>query len=131
MEKAPNEQGKKTAFPKRVLANLQAQLSWKDLRSGETISISGVTENVGEAGALVKVDVLPLVGSDVKLRLFDGDKKVIETFMKVIRVERDPGKPLVALSVVNNLRKWQKRAISAAQIWVRRNWKLNYEEEWA
>jgi hypothetical protein len=32
--------------------------------------------------------------------------------------------------VVENLKKWKEKALTAAQEWVTRNWQLNYEEEW-
>ena len=114
----------------RILANLPVQASWVDEASGETISVMGLTENIGESSALVNLERLPSVGSRVKLRLIDEDKTIIEIPTEVIRVERDPGKPLAALSVVDNLKKWKEKAMTAAQEWVTRNWQLNYEEEW-
>ena len=50
--------------------------------------------------------------------------------LEVIRVERDPSKPMAALSVLENLKKWKNVAMTAAQAWVTRHWQLNYEEEW-
>lgn len=120
-----------TSFPKRILANLQAQVSWEDAKSGRRISILGITENIGEASALVNIDVLPEVGTSVNLRLLDDDNTIVETMTEVIRVERDPGKPLVALSVARNFGIWKEKAMEAAQAWVTKNLKLNYEEEWA
>jgi hypothetical protein len=79
---------------------------------------------------LVNLEKLPSVGSRVKLRLIDEDKTIIEIPTQVIRVERDPSKPLAALSVSENLKKWKEKALTAAQEWVTRNWQLNYEEEW-
>ena len=115
----------------RILANMKAQISWTDSASGERISVTGTTENVGESGALVNVDVLPTVGSDVKLRLIDEDKTIVEASTRVIRVERDPSRPLVALSVVKNFKRWKEKAVHAASEWVTRNLRLNYEGEWA
>lgn len=114
----------------RILANLPVQVSWVDEESGETISVTGLTENIGENSALVNLETLPSVGSRVNLRVFDEDKTIIEIPTEVIRVERDPSKPLAALSVVDNLKKWKQKAMTAAQEWVTRNWQLNYEEEW-
>ena len=114
----------------RIMANLTVQASWIDSKSGNTISINGFTENVGENSALVNLDVLPPVGSEVKLRIFDEEKIIIEVPAHVIRVERDPSKPLAALSISDNLKKWKQSALTAAQNWVTRNWQLNYEEEW-
>ncbi|MCB1024956.1 MAG: PilZ domain-containing protein [Acidobacteria bacterium] len=118
-------------LPKRILANLKAQVSWIDSTSGETISITGMTEHISETGALVNIEVLPLVGSSVHLRLFNEGKTIVETETEVIRVERDPSKPMVALSIVENLKAWRDKAMIAGQEWVTRNWRLNYGEDWA
>jgi hypothetical protein len=114
----------------RILANMPVRASWVDSESGEKIVVDGLTENVGENGTLVNLDVLPPVGSEVKLRLLEEDKAIIEVQTEVIRVERDPSKPLAALSVVQNLKKWKQVALTAAENWVHRHWQLNYEEEW-
>jgi len=114
----------------RIMANLMVQASWVDAESGNTVSINGFTENLGENSALVNLEVLPPVGSSVKLRILDDEKTIIEVPTEVIRVERDPSKPLAALSVLENLKKWKQVALTAAQTWVTRNWQMNYEEEW-
>jgi hypothetical protein len=114
----------------RIMANLSVEATWTDSESGSTVSVNGFTENLGEATALVNLETLPPVGSEVKLRIFDEEKTIIEVPTQVIRVERDPSKPLAALSVLDNLKKWKHSALSAAQNWVTRNWQLNYEEEW-
>ncbi len=123
------ENENKTPTHHRIVANLTVQASWVD-SDGKTVSINGFTENVGENSALVNLEVLPPVGSEVKLRLFDEEKTIIEVPAHVIRVERDPSKPLAALSISDNLKKWKQNALAAAQNWVTRNWQLNYEEEW-
>jgi hypothetical protein len=120
----------KTPVQHRIMASLTVQASWVDRESGNTISVNGMTENLGENTALVNLEILPPVGSEVKLRIFDEEKTIIEVPTQVIRVERDPSKPLAALSVSENLKKWKQSALTAAQIWVTRNWQLNYEEEW-
>lgn len=125
-----NEVVGRSPLHQRILANLPVQASWVDEVSGETISVMGLTENIGESSALVNLDRLPSVGSRVNLRLIDEEKTIIEIPTEVIRVERDPGKPLAALTVVDNLKKWKEKAMTAAQEWVTRNWQLNYEEEW-
>lgn len=120
----------KTPVQHRIMASLTVQASWVDQESGNTISVNGMTENLGESTALVNLEILPPVGSEVKLRIFDEEKTIIEVPTQVIRVERDPSKPLAALSVSENLKKWKQSALTAAQNWVTRNWQLNYEEEW-
>ena len=120
----------KTPLQHRIMANLTVQASWIDEVSGNTVFVNGLTENLGEASALVNLDILPPVGSEVKLRVFDEDKTIIEVPTHVIRVERDPSKPLAALSVMDNLKKWRQNVLTAAQNWVTRHWQLNYEEDW-
>ncbi len=114
----------------RIMANLQVQASWTDTESGNTIFVDGVTENLGETSALINLEVLPPVGCEVSLRLIDDEKTIIEVPTTVIRVERDPSKPLAALSVLSNLGKWKQIALTAAQSWVTKHWQLNYDEEW-
>ena len=114
----------------RIMASLTVQASWVDEVSGNMVYVNGLTENLGEATALVNLDILPPVGSEVKLWVFDEDKTIIEVPTHVIRVERDPSKPLAALSVLDNLKKWRLNVLTAAQNWVTRHWQLNYEEDW-
>ena len=109
---------------------MPVKASWIDEESGKRVNVLGTTENIGETSALVNLETLPPVGSEVKLRILDEDKTLIEVQTKVIRVERDPSKPLAALSVLVNLKKWKDVAMEAAQEWVTRHWRLNYEEEW-
>ena len=120
----------KTPVQHRIMASLSVQASWVDEVSGNTIFVNGLTENLGETSALVNLDILPPVGSEVKLRIFDEEKTIIEVQTNVIRVERDPSKPLAALSVLDNFKKWKQNVLTAAQNWVTRHWQLNYEEDW-
>ena len=120
----------KTPVQHRIMASLSVQASWVDEVSGNTIFVNGLTENLGETSALVNLDILPPVGSEVKLRIFDEEKTIIEVQTNVIRVERDPSKPLAALSVLDNFKKWKQNVLTAAQNWVTQHWKLNYEEDW-
>lgn len=120
----------KTPLHHRIMASMPVQASWVDAESGDTVFVDGLTENLGETSALVNLDVLPPVGSEVKLRIYDEEKTIIEVSTQVIRVERDPSKPLAALTILENMKKWQMTALTAAQEWVTRHWQLNYEEEW-
>ena len=120
----------KTPLHHRILANMPVLASWVDGESGETINVEGITENVGESSTLVNLDVLPPVGSEVKLTIMEEDKPVIAVATQVIRVERDPSKPLAALSISENIKKWKQNAMGAAERWATRHWQLNYEEEW-
>ena len=120
----------KTPLHHRIMANLRVQVSWIDKGTGKKVEVEGMTENVGETTALVNLVTLPPVGSEVNLRVIDEDKTLIDVPSEVIRVERDPSKPLAALSIGDNLKKWQQIVMTAAQEWVIRQWRLNYEEEW-
>ena len=120
----------KTPLHHRIIANLPVQASWVDKESGEVIKVQGMTENVGETSTLVNLEILPPVGCEVQLRILEEDKPIITVSTQVIRVERDPSKPLAALTILENLKKWKVTAMNAAQKWVTRHWQLNYEEEW-
>ncbi|HMJ09520.1 MAG TPA: hypothetical protein VK468_10970 [Pyrinomonadaceae bacterium] len=120
----------KTPLHHRILANMPVRASWVDGESGEMIKVEGLTENVGESSTLVNLEVLPPVGSEVMLTIMEEDKPVIAVSTQVIRVERDPSKPLAALTVLENVKKWKQNAMAAAERWATRHWQLNYEEEW-
>jgi hypothetical protein len=121
----------KTPLHHRITASMPVLASWVDTETGEKIKVEGLTENVGETSALVNLETLPPVGSNVRLKILEEGKSIIEVTTQVIRVERDPSKPMAALSVSENMKKWKSTAITAAQKWVTRHWQLNYEEEWA
>jgi len=121
----------KTPLHHRITASMPIQASWIDAETGERVKVEGLTENVGENSALVNLETLPPVGSQVRLKILEEGKSIIEVTTQVIRVERDPSKPMAALSVLENVKKWKSTAITAAQKWVTRHWQLNYEEEWA
>ena len=120
----------KTPLHHRIIASMPVKASWVDAETGETVKVEGLTENLGENSALVNLDTLPPVGCEVRLKIMGDSKAIIDVTTRVIRVERDPGKPMAALSVLENLKKWKNTAISAAEEWVHRHWQLNYEEEW-
>ena len=119
----------RTPMHHRIIASMPVKASWVD-DSGETVNVEGLTENVGEASALVNLETLPPVGSEVRLRILEENKTIIDVLTHVIRVERDPSKPMAALSIGENIKKWKNTALSAAERWVTRHWQLNYEEEW-
>lgn len=125
-----SEPVRRTPLHQRIMANLRVQASWRDVVTGNIVSVEGLTENIGENSALVNLETLPPVGSEVCLRVIDEEKTLIEVPTEVIRVERDPSKPLAALSIGENLKNWKQNVMTAAQDWVTRQWKLNYEEEW-
>src|SRR5688572_25310090 len=119
----------KTPLHHRIIASMPVKASWVDA-SGETVNVEGLTENVGENSALVNLETLPPVGSEVRLKILEENKTIIDVTTRVIRVERDPSKPMAALSILENAKKWKNTAMTAAEKWVTRHWQLNYEEEW-
>ena len=119
----------KSPLHHRIIASMPVKASWID-PNGETVSVEGLTENVGETSTLVNLETLPPVGSEVRLKILEEDKTIIDVTTQVIRVERDPSKPMAALTIVENMKKWKNTAMDAAQKWVTRHWQLNYEEEW-
>ncbi|MEJ7700314.1 MAG: hypothetical protein WKF71_11805 [Pyrinomonadaceae bacterium] len=113
------------------MASLTVEASWTDAESGEKISVNGMTENLGRERARSSIwKFCRRSEAKFSLRIFDEEKTIIEVPTQVIRVERDPSKPLAALSIVENLKKWKQNALTAAENWVTRHWQLNYEEEW-
>lgn len=120
----------KTPLHHRIIASMPVKASWVDAETGETIKVEGLTENVGETSALVNLETLPPVGSHVRLKIMEENKTIVDVKTQVIRVERDPSKPMAALTILENMKKWKNTAMTAAQKWVTRHWQLNYEEEW-
>lgn len=114
----------------RIMAHMQVTATWQDKNTGNTVSVEGTTENVGETSTLVNMTNLPPVGSEVNLRIMDEGELILEVPVEVIRVERDPGKPMAAFSVVNKIKDWREKVVTAAQEWVNRHWRVDYEEEW-
>lgn len=117
-------------LPKRIMATLQVQASWKDEKTGNAVFAGGVTENLGETSLLVNLEILPPVGSEVKLRMYNEDNFIIEILTRVIRVERDPGRPLAALSILENSNKWKQIGLPAAEDWLNQHIKNNYDDDW-
>jgi hypothetical protein len=119
----------RTPLHHRIIASMPVKASWVD-ESGETVNVEGITENVGETSTLVNLETLPPVGSEVRLKILEENKTIIDVLTQVIRVERDPSKPMAALTIMDNMKKWKNTVMAAAQRWVTRHWQLNYEEEW-
>ncbi len=101
------------SFPVRV--------RWKT-DTGEEITQDGLTENVGQHGALIFMPRnLPNVGSKVTLTVTEKPKDEMDFTVQVIRVERNAAHPQVAFQLTDSLRLWKKevfdyaRAILAAE----------------
>lgn len=113
----------------RVLVQMPVQATWTDHKTGEIVSVDGMTENVGTNSALVNFDNLPPVGSEVHLRVINEDATLLEVDASVIRVERDPSKPLAALNVRGDADEWQERVFTTAQEVAARTYASD-EDEW-
>src|SRR5919206_496571 len=94
----------KSPLHHRILASMPVEASWIDAESGEKVNVEGHTENLGENSTLVNLETLPPVGSEVRLKILEEDKPIITVQTRVIRVERDPSKPMAALSVLDGLK---------------------------
>ena len=91
----------------RYLVNLAVRAEWDDDRSGEHIVTEGETENVGPAGALVHLQLLPDVGSRVQLIILDAQGLQLQTVTEVLRLERNPAQPLAALQLIDATDEWR------------------------
>ena len=88
------------SFPIRV--------EWKN-ENGEQIVEEGLTENVGQAGALVHLPrKLPTVGSKVSLTVTENPKNEVTVVAQVLRIERNAAHPQAALMVTSATRDWEK-----------------------
>lgn len=114
----------------RISARLEVRASWRDASSGKIVYVKGFTENLGEGSALVNLSVLPSVGSRITLRLYDEGKLIAEAPATVIRVQRDPAKPLAALSISKRNKTWTDKVLPAAQDWLTEHLRTNYSEDW-
>lgn len=113
----------------RVLVQMPVQATWTDKQTQEMVSVNGMTENVGTSSVLINFDNLPPVGGEVHLKMLDEDATLIEVEARVIRVERDPSKPLAALNVLDHVEEWQERVFTTAQEVAARTYATD-EDEW-
>jgi len=114
----------------RIKVNLEVRVSWEEAPR-QVISFRGVTESLAKTNVLVCLEVLPKVGNDVNISLIDNGRTVVETTARVIRVVRDPSKPLAALEIEDDLEKWENLALPIAVNWLEEDKKLNCEDDWA
>lgn len=105
----------------RFEAHFPVQAQWTEEPLGEElcgrlITIDGNTENIGPSGARVHLDELPVVGSRIKLLIHEISSKIIEVEASVVRVDRNPGHPVAAVSVLFDLDEWKDVVWDAARI---------------
>lgn len=118
---------RRTVTP-RVLVQMPVEATWTNAQ-GETVSVAGMTENVGTSSVLINFDNLPPVGGEIHLRMLDDSATLLEVEASVIRVERDPSKPLAALNVLDHQEEWQERVFTTAQEVAARTYASD-EDEW-
>lgn len=89
------------SFPVRVV--------WKD-EHGREIVQDGLTENVGQQGALVYLPrALPPVGTKVGLTVTENADDEVTVTAQVIRLERNVAHPQAAFQLTDSLRLWKKK----------------------
>ncbi|CAN5613022.1 hypothetical protein BH24ACI3_BH24ACI3_01490 [soil metagenome] len=89
------------SFPIRIV--------WKDENGNEVVE-EGLTDNVGPKGTLVYLPrKLPSVGAKVNLTVTEHDNDPVSVTAQVIRLERNPAHPQVALDLIDGIRNWKKK----------------------
>ncbi len=92
----------------RLSVSFPIRLEWKN-DDGESVVEEGLTENVGQTGALVHLPrKLPTVGSKVNLTVTENAKNEVTVTAQVIRLERNAAHPQVALMLVETTKEWEK-----------------------
>ena len=91
----------------RYLASFEVRAEWDEV-SGAHVVTDGITENVGPDGTLIHLPrKLPDVGSRVVLEVQSEDGKKLQVIAEVLRIERNPGHPLAALSLLGETDEWR------------------------
>lgn len=98
----------------RYSVSFPIRLEWKD-ENGRRITEEGLTENVSPQGALIFLPrQLPSVGSKVNLTVTEDANDEVTVKAQVLRLERNPSHPQVALFLTDSLRVWKKKVWEAA-----------------
>jgi hypothetical protein len=93
----------------RYVISFPVRVKWKD-DSGREIVEEGLTENVGQQGALVFLPrLLPTVGSKVYLTVTEHADDEVTVVAQVIRLERNASHPQAAFQLTDSLRVWKKK----------------------
>lgn len=92
----------------RYVAQLPIRAEWSDGASGKQVVVEGITQNVGPGGTLVELEILPAVGSHVRLRVLDPKQSRLEITAEVLRLERNPAQPLAAFQLLDPTDEWCK-----------------------
>ena len=102
----------------RFEISLPVRLEWDDAESGQRVSEDGRTENVSQHGTLVHLSrTLPRVGSDIELSVYEAKgEEVVRVPARVLRVERNPARPLAALRLTDSNEAWRKNVWSNQEL---------------
>jgi hypothetical protein len=97
----------------RYAISYPIRVQWKE--AGKEIVQEGLTENVGPHGTLIYLPrTLPQVGGKVSLTVTENPDDEVSVTAEVIRLERNPAHPQVALNLLDNLREWKKKVWEVA-----------------
>lgn len=93
----------------RYNVSFPIRIEWKD-ENGKRVSEEGLTENVGPQGVLIYLPhQLPAVGSKVDLTVTENADDEVTVKAQVLRLERNPSHPQVALHLTESVRVWRKK----------------------
>ena len=102
----------------RFVVSLPIKVEWKD-ETGNKVVEDGMTENVGVDGTLVHLPkTLPRVGSRVQLAIFEieGKGQIANAEAEVLRLERNPAHPQVALRLIDSLDDWRVKVFESEDV---------------
>ncbi|MDQ3798779.1 MAG: PilZ domain-containing protein [Acidobacteriota bacterium] len=101
----------------RYLISFPIRVEWKTDEGNEIVE-EGLTENVGQKGALVHLPRrLPAVGSEVNLIVTENPSDQVAVTAQVLRLERNAAHPQAALRLTGETDDWEKKVYEyAAQI---------------
>src|SRR5215467_10643917 len=100
----------------RYVAAFPIRAEW-DTNDGEHIVAEGETVNIGPEGTLIHLQrELPPVGSRVNLQVLGDDGEKLRVIAEVIRLERNPAHPQVALQLLGETDEWRGIVWHDAQI---------------
>jgi hypothetical protein len=98
----------------RYLISFPIRVEWKTDDGSEIIE-EGLTENVGQKGALVHLPrKLPAVGSEVNLIVTENPRDQVAVTAQVLRLERNAAHPQAALRLTGETLDWEKKVYQYA-----------------
>lgn len=98
----------------RYMVSFPIRVEWKD-ENGSKFVEEGLTENVSPEGALIYLPrILPAVGSKVSLTVTENADDEVTVKAQVLRLERNPSHPQVALHLTDATRAWKKKVWEVA-----------------